>query len=156
MRLAGVLKDRSSWITHGVCPIEKTMKVVGSRNAMLTMREAFYGIARFDDFAAAVGMSDATTAANLKALVSAGLLEKRPYREAGARTRSEYVLTAAGEDLMPVVFGLFDWGMKHAAEPPPLALRHEGCSHDVGVRMVCECGAQPEPDDMVLRTVGGR
>jgi DNA-binding HxlR family transcriptional regulator len=151
MRLMGRLADRSSWITHGACPIEKTMKVVGSRNAMLTMREAFYGTTRFDDFAEAVGMSDATTAANLKALVSAGLLEKRPYREEGARTRAEYVLTRAGEDLMPVVFGLFDWGMKHAAEPPPLVLRHEGCTHDVGVRMVCDCGFQPQPDEVELR-----
>lgn len=151
MRLMGRLADRSSWITYGACPIEKTMGIVGSRNAMLTMREAFYGTRRFDDFAVAVGMSDATTAANLKALVSAGLLEKRPYREEGARTRAEYVLTPAGEDLMPVVFGLFDWGMKHAPDPPALALRHEGCVHEVGVRMVCECGVQPRPDDMELR-----
>jgi DNA-binding HxlR family transcriptional regulator len=151
MRLMGRLADRSSWITYGACPIEKTMGIVGSRNAMLTMREAFYGTRRFDDFAVAVGMSDATTAANLKALVSAGLLEKRPYREEGARTRAEYVLTPAGEDLMSVVFGLFDWGMKHASDPPPLALRHEGCAQEVGVRMVCECGVQPGPDDMELR-----
>ncbi|MGW6902795.1 winged helix-turn-helix transcriptional regulator [Streptomyces sp. NPDC054919] len=74
------------------------MKIIGSRDAMLTMREAFYGNTRYDDFASRVGMSAATTASNLKMLTEAGLLERRPYRDEGSRTRDEYVLTQAGTD----------------------------------------------------------
>ena len=150
MKLDPVLEDRSRWSSIGVCAIEKAMKIVGSRNAMLTMREAFYGTTRFDDFGVRVGMSDATTAANLKALVAAGLLERRPYQEDGSRTRDEYVLTQAGTDLMPVVFGLFDWGMKHAPKPPRVELRHDGCGEQVHVRMVCDAGHEPAPDDVVF------
>ena len=43
MRLRGPLKDRDSWVTHGKCPIEKAMRIVGSRNAMLVMREESFG-----------------------------------------------------------------------------------------------------------------
>jgi DNA-binding HxlR family transcriptional regulator len=151
MRLSGKLEDRGTWVTHGVCPIEKAMGVVGSRNAMLIMREAFYGTTRFEDFGHRVGMSDATTSANLKALVEAGLLARSSYKEAGHRTRPEYVLTEAGRDLMPVVVGLFNWGMKHAAAPPPLAIDHDGCGQQVDVRLVCEAGHDVAPDNLELR-----
>ncbi|HWU23814.1 MAG TPA: helix-turn-helix domain-containing protein [Nocardioides sp.] len=151
MRLTGALADRGTWVTQGDCPIEKAMTVVGSRNAMLVMREAFYGTSRFDDFAERVGMSPATTAAKLRSLVEAGLLAKTPYREEGARTREEYTLTAAGTDLMPVVFGLFDWGMRHCAEPPPLQLRHHDCDEPVTVALVCDGGHVVPSGDVDLR-----
>jgi len=157
MRLRGPLKDRDRWITRGKCPIEKAMRVVGSRNAMLVMRETFYGTTRFDDFANRVGMSPATTSANLKALVGAGLLEQRPYQEAGERTRNEYVLSDAGLDLMPVVFSLFQWGEKHAEAPTPLTLVHSGCDAPVRVEMRCEAGHEPSNDEIDLRVrVDGR
>lgn len=151
MRLSGKLENRDAWVTHGVCPIEKAMGVVGSRNAMLIMREAFYGTTRFEDFGHRVGMSDATTASNLKALVEAGLLTRSSYKEAGHRTRFEYVLTEAGRDLMPVVVGLFNWGMKHAAAPPPLAIDHDGCGTHVDVRLVCDAGHEVAAEDLELR-----
>jgi hypothetical protein len=61
MQLKGGLADRSRWSAIGTCPIEEAMHVVGSRNAMVIMREAMYGTTRFDDFAELVGMSPATT-----------------------------------------------------------------------------------------------
>lgn len=151
MRLSGKLEDRDAWSAHGVCPIEKAMGVVGSRNAMLIMREAFYGTTRFEEFGDRVGMSDATTASNLKALVEAGLLTRSSYKEAGQRARSEYVLTEAGRDLVPVVIGLFTWGMKHAASPPPLAIDHDDCGRHVDVRLVCEAGHEVAAEDLALR-----
>ncbi len=154
MRLAGVLRDRGAWSTSGHCPIEKAMGLVGSRNAMLTMREAFYGTTRYDDFAERVGMSPATTAANLKALVAAGLLERRPYRDEGTRTRDGYVLSAAGQDLMPVVFGLFEWGKRHTQAARSLDLTHADCGERVHVEMVCDAGHRPAPDDVELHYTG--
>ena len=49
--LQGVLAERDSWSAVGHCPIEQTMAVVGTKSAMLVMREAYYGTTRFDDFA---------------------------------------------------------------------------------------------------------
>lgn len=156
MQLTGALEDRDAWTAHGSCPIEKAMEIVGSRNAMLILREAFYGTTRYEDFGHRVGMSEATTAANLKALVSAGLLTKTPYQVAGQRRRYEYVLTDAGRDLMPVVIGLFAWGMKHADAPPPLALSHHDCESPVGVQIVCGEGHRVGEDEIEMRVTPRR
>ena len=74
-----------------VCPVERALAVVGSRNAMLVMREAAYGTTRFDGFAERTRTSPATTAAHLRALTDAGLLARRTYRDPGERSREEYV-----------------------------------------------------------------
>ena len=92
------------------CPVDSAMGLLGSRSAMLIMREAFYGTTRFDDFVRLVKMAPATASTHLRALTDAGLLVRRPYREPGGRTRDEYTLTGAGADLRPVVLGLFAWG----------------------------------------------
>ena len=57
--LQGVLADRDAWSSVGHCSIEKTMSVLGTKSAMLIMREAYYGTTRFDDFARRVGITKA-------------------------------------------------------------------------------------------------
>jgi DNA-binding HxlR family transcriptional regulator len=151
MQLKGGLADRSRWSAIGTCPIEKAMHVVGSRNAMVVMREALYGTTRFDDFAERVGMSPATTSSNLKLLTQAGLLERRPYQEAGARTRDEYVLTPAGTDLMPVILGLFDWGSRYASGASEMEFVHADCGEPVDVRVTCEAGHELTQDQIQMR-----
>ena len=89
------------------------MALLGTKSAMLIMREAYYGTTRFDDFCRRVGVTKAAASARLNELVDAGLLERRPYREPGQRSRDEYVLTDAGPDFMPVVWAMFEWGRRH-------------------------------------------
>jgi DNA-binding HxlR family transcriptional regulator len=153
MRLREPLDDRTTWSTTGRCPIEKAMGVVGSRNAMLIMREAFYGTTRYDDFAKRVEMAPATAASNLKALTDAGLLQRRPYRDPGERTRDEYVLTAAGADLMPVLIALYQWGSRHAGTPPLLEFVHAGCGQQIDTYVHCTHGHDVADDQIELRRV---
>ncbi len=98
---------------------------------MLIMREAYYGTTRFDDFARRVGIAESIAAARLRDLVDAGLLDRRPYQEPGQRTRYEYVLTEAGEDLLPVVVALGRWGAKHRPleDSSPARFRHTTLRH---------------------------
>lgn len=151
MQLHAPLDDRTAWSPVGHCPIEKAMAVVGSRPAMLLMREAHYGTRRFDDFVTRVGVAPATASTHLKALADAGLLERRPYQADGARTRDEYVLTPAGTDLVPVVMGLFAWGAKHTDGSDQLELAHAGCGQPAGLRVVCAAGHQLEDDQVEVR-----
>jgi len=72
-----LLARRGSW-SAASCSVAAALEVVGTRSAMLLMREAFYGTRRFDDFAHRVGISDAVAAARLRELVEAGLLAKVP------------------------------------------------------------------------------
>ncbi len=146
-----MLSDRDAWSAVGHCAIEKAVEVVGTRTAMLVMREAYYGTTRFDDFAERVGMTRAATATRLSALVEAGLLEQRDYREEGQRTRKEYVLTDAGRDLVPVVWALFQWGRKHLPSETILELAHHDCGAPVDVEVRCADGHEVGLDDVELR-----
>ena len=151
MELHPPLDDRTTWSPIGNCPVEKAMTVIGSRNAMLIMREAFYGTTRFDEFAQRVGMAPATTSANLKALAEAGLLSRHPYRDPGGRAREEYRLTQSGRDLMPALFALFRWGQKHAGGPATLDLAHIGCGESVEVTVRCASDHEVDLDEVELR-----
>ena len=80
--LQGRLADRDAWSAVGECPIEKTMALLGTKSAMLIMREAYYGTTRFDDFSRRVGITKAATSARLSELVDA--LPSRRGRASGS------------------------------------------------------------------------
>jgi len=151
--LQGALADRDTWSAVGRCPIEKTMALVGTKSAMLIMREAYYGTTRFDDFARRVGITKAATSARLSELVQAGLLAKQPYQEPGQRVRDEYVLTDAGTEFMPVVWAMFEWGRKHLADSR-LQLRHLDCGAPAAVEIRCANGHLVPPDELAIAYTG--
>jgi DNA-binding HxlR family transcriptional regulator len=151
--LQGPLAERDKWSTHGNCPIEKTMTLLGTKSAMLMMREAYYGTTRFDDFARRVGITKAATSARLGELVDLGLLTRRPYQEPGQRSRDEYVLTDAGTDFMPVVWAMFEWGRVHLPGGDRLRLTHRGCGADATVEIRCTEGHPVPPDELGMRPV---
>ena len=144
--LQGVLADREAWSSVGQCSIEKTMSVLGTKSAMLIMREAYYGTTRFDDFAQRIGITKPAASARLSELVDLGLLTRQPYREPGQRTREEYVLTKAGIDFMPVVWAMFEWGQRHLPGSNRLRLTHLDCGADASVEVRCAKG-HPVPFD---------
>ncbi|MCR8897513.1 helix-turn-helix transcriptional regulator [Gordonia sp. GONU] len=122
MKLVGPLAERDRWeATH--CSIAKAVELVGTRSAILILREAFYGATRFDQFARRVGITDAVASARLKELTEAGIFTKVPYQEPGQRVRYEYLLTDMGRDLFPVVMSLMQWGNEHLQpDGPPLTV----------------------------------
>jgi DNA-binding HxlR family transcriptional regulator len=149
--LQGPLADRDAWSAVGECAIEKTMAVVGTKSAMLIMREAYYGTTRFDDFARRVGITKAATSARLSELVELGLLKRQPYHEPGQRRREEYVLTEAGIDFMPVVWSMFEWGRRHLPGHNRLRLTHLGCGAEASVEIRCSEGHKVAPDELGMR-----
>jgi DNA-binding HxlR family transcriptional regulator len=141
VQLQGPLADRGAWRATR-CSIDKALGVVGTRSALLLMREAYYGTRRFDDFAARVGITEAVAASRLRELVEAGLLQRQPYRVPGQRTRHEYVLTDMGRDLAPATLALMQWGDRYltGTSGPPLTLTHADCGEPVHVEVRCEHG----------------
>jgi DNA-binding HxlR family transcriptional regulator len=153
--LQGELANRDAWSAIGECSIEKTMTAVGTKSAMLIMREAYYGTTRFDDFAHRVGITKAATSARLNELVQLGLLKKRPYREPGQRSRDEYVLTEAGIDFMPVVWAMFEWGRRHLPGRNVLRLTHLNCGAEATVEIRCARHHPVPPDELGVQLVRG-
>lgn len=129
--------------------MDRTLQLVGSRTSLLLLREAFYGATRFDQLWKRCGLTEASAAHRLRELVDAGVLEKRPYREPGQRTRHEYVLTPAGHDLMPVVISLIQWGAAHAFEGETApTMTHDGCGAEV--RAVARCAAGHDVEESTI------
>ncbi|HEY7045871.1 MAG TPA: helix-turn-helix domain-containing protein [Jatrophihabitantaceae bacterium] len=124
------------------CSVARTLEVVGERWSLLVLREVFLGVRRFDAMRAATGAPRAVLAERLRALVAAGVLTRREYRDEGARTRHEYRLTDAGRELQPALTALMQWGDKHRPLPdgPPLRVSHTGCGAPVRARLVCDDG----------------
>jgi DNA-binding HxlR family transcriptional regulator len=95
--------------------------LLGDRWTMLIIREAFYGVSRFDDLQSDLGIPRGMLSDRLKKLVNLGILERRPYREGTARARAEYHLGARGADLGIPLIALMQWGDKHLQSKPLLA-----------------------------------
>lgn len=88
------------------CSLARALEVVGERWTLLVVRDAFYGVRRFGDFATQLGIPRAVLANRLKLLVREGVLS----REDDGGGTVEYTLTAKGVALWPVVRSLIGWG----------------------------------------------
>lgn len=95
------------------CPIARSLERVGEWWSMLILRDAFYGLSRFDEFQKSLGIAPNMLTRRLAGLVAAGLLEKRRYCE--RPPRHEYLLTKRGADFRPVLLALLDFGNRHYA-----------------------------------------
>jgi DNA-binding HxlR family transcriptional regulator len=102
------------------CPIVRAVEVLGDRWTLLIVREMLNGARRFNDLSRGLpGLSRALLSRRLRQLAVAGLVVRSA--DAGG-----YDLTPAGEDLRPLVFGLADWGARHAfGDPRPEELDPE-------------------------------
>ena len=97
--------------SKGPCPIGRGLALVGDAWSMLVLRDVRFGLRRFDQIRASLGIAPNILARRLKALTEAGLLEKHSYSE--RPPREEYRLTAAGQDFLPVLDAIAAWGARH-------------------------------------------
>jgi DNA-binding HxlR family transcriptional regulator len=103
--------------TYGLdCPVARTLDIVGERWSVLILRDLFLeGPRKFQDFEASLsGISPNTLSARLKRLEEAKVIERRLYEE--HPPRAEYVLTAKGRELGPVLKALRAWGQRHTSQ----------------------------------------
>lgn len=93
------------------CPVARCVDLIGDRWSLLVVRDAFDGVRRFGDFQRSLGVARNILSDRLRKLVEAGILETRDASDGTAY--QEYVLTAKGESLFPVVVALRQWGEQH-------------------------------------------
>jgi DNA-binding HxlR family transcriptional regulator len=128
------------------------MDLLGDWWTPLVLREAFYGIRRFDEFHQGLGIARNTLADRLRRLVDEGLLEKVPYQS--EPVRHDYVLTEKGRDFFGVLAAMAQWGDRWLAGEagPPITFHHERCGHDSHAEVVCAQCAEPlTADDTAMR-----
>jgi DNA-binding HxlR family transcriptional regulator len=91
------------------CPVSMAAEVLCTRWTVLVIRELLCGSTRFNDLRRGVPrMSPALLSKRLKDLEKAGIVATVP----DSRGNVEYHLTAAGEDLRPLVMGIGFWGQR--------------------------------------------
>ncbi len=95
------------------CPIARSLDHIGEWWSILILRDAMYGVSRFDDFQTGLGIAPNMLTRRLRGLVESGMLERRLYSE--KPPRYEYVLTPRGHDFRPVLIALLAWGNRHFA-----------------------------------------
>src|SRR5688572_32775071 len=118
------------------CSVARTLDVIGDKWSLLILRDAFYGVRRFDDFRLDLGVARNILTDRLNKLVGNGVLERVRYEE--RPPRYEYRLTPKGRDLLPVLLVMMHWGDKWEAEGRvPTALTHTRCGHEVHARATC-------------------
>ncbi|MFI6223942.1 winged helix-turn-helix transcriptional regulator [Nocardia salmonicida] len=86
------------------CPISRALDVLGERWSLLILRDLYVGTTRFNDLARGLpGLSRSLLAKRLRQFERAGLIEK---------LGTEHLLTEAGSQLEPILFGLGEWGAR--------------------------------------------
>jgi DNA-binding HxlR family transcriptional regulator len=130
------------------CSLSRALEVVGERWTLLIMRDAFFGVRRFGDFAAHLGVPRAVLTERLETLREAGVLTETR----GNHGYSEYVLTSKGLSLWPVVRDLLSWGDEYySANGPRRAFQHAQDASSIGPDGTCAaCGSVVPPSDLLV------
>jgi DNA-binding HxlR family transcriptional regulator len=107
------------------------MEVVGDRWSILILREAYYGVKRFDEFEYYVGVAPNILSSRLKKFVDAGVMTRIPLPEHSGRY--EYQLTEKGRDFFPAYLALKKWGDDWLAEPegPQVVFRDRAAGREI-------------------------
>ncbi|HJS96153.1 MAG TPA: helix-turn-helix domain-containing protein [Solirubrobacteraceae bacterium] len=136
------------------CALARALEVVGERWTLLILRDAFYGVRRFNEFHAHLDIPKAVLSDRLGALVSDGVLNRVPDPEHGGRYL--YELTQSGRELWPALHALMSWGGRHRATNSRLFV-HATCDAALDDDGRCSrCGHTPGPDEIVTMPREGR
>jgi len=136
------------------CPIARVTDLFGDWWTPLVLRDAMYGITKFEDFQHELGISRAVLSARLTRLVDEGLMEKVPYQERPAR--HEYVLTEKGRAAGSVLAAMWRFGEDHlwdGDETPLVELAFRDTAEPVRPTVVDESTGRPVTlDQITIRT----
>ncbi len=90
------------------CPLPEALEAMGERWSFLILRGAFNGLHHFEEFQATLGIARNILSNRLGRLVGHGILEREP--DPSDRRRVAYRLTEKGQELLPVLIALRQWG----------------------------------------------
>lgn len=130
------------------CSVARSLQIIGDRWTFLLIRELFFGVRRFDEFAANMGIASNILTDRLQRLAAHGIIGKHAYQS--RPERFEYRFTERGLDLYGPMIVMMRWGDRWlSGGKPPLLLRHKPCGKDFFARVVCSaCREELDPKEM--------
>jgi DNA-binding HxlR family transcriptional regulator len=96
------------------CPIARSLDAIGDWWSLLIIRDAFLGLRRFSEFQKNIGLAKNILTVRLRALVEHGILTTAPASDGSAY--QEYVLTAKGRGLFPILVALRQWSEEFSGD----------------------------------------
>lgn len=103
-----------------VCPVARTLDMIGDRWTLLIVRDLFLGRTRFKDFlTSSPGLPPKVLSDRLKKLEEQRLVQRVVYSQ--HPLRAEYRLTDKGRSLEPVMEAIARWGLEHCFDSEPEA-----------------------------------
>ncbi|MDR7118834.1 DNA-binding HxlR family transcriptional regulator [Caulobacter sp. BE254] len=123
---------------------------------MLIVRDAFDGLRRFGEFQKSLGLAKNILAARLRSLVAHGVMEVVPASDGGPH--QEYVLTAKGRGLFPLLVALRQWGddfFFDADEPRALLVDKKAGLPVRKLELRAQDGRLLGPEDALVRLPAG-
>ena len=94
---------------HLQCPVAATLSVIGDHWSILIVRDLFFGLRRFDEFQASLGIARNILTDRLNKLTDEGIVARVPV----AGGRGQYRLTEQGMALRGVLIAMAKWGEQH-------------------------------------------
>ncbi|MFC0240085.1 winged helix-turn-helix transcriptional regulator [Rhodopseudomonas telluris] len=101
------------------CPIARALEAIGDWWSLLIIREALFGVRRFNEFQGKLGMAKNILASRLRRLVEHGVLRTEPAADGSAY--HEYLLTPKGRGVFPILVALRQWSEEFDAHPDEIA-----------------------------------
>ncbi len=132
------------------CSLAQCLEVVGEWWTLLIVRDALFGVTRFEEFRSRLGIARNVLNQRLDHLVEQGVLVKEPYQQ--NPVRYDYLLTDKGRSLWTVVAAMRQWGDRWAApDGPPIETVHAECGHIATIEPMCSaCGERVQGRDLRL------
>lgn len=122
--------------------VARALQVIGDRWSFMVVREAFFGVRRFDDWQARLGIAPNILADRLKRFVNVGIFNRVRYQT--LPDRFEYRLTDMGRDLIGPFAAMMRWGDQWLSDnTPPLLHTHLDCGRDFNPKVVCDHCREP-------------
>ncbi|HEX8056669.1 MAG TPA: helix-turn-helix domain-containing protein [Novosphingobium sp.] len=100
----------------GACGLPLALEVMGERWSFMILRAAFNGVCHFEEFLGVLGIARNILSNRLSKLVEHEIMRREPCPE--DRRKVEYRLTDKGEDLLPAMLALRQWGEKYGLGVP--------------------------------------
>jgi DNA-binding HxlR family transcriptional regulator len=131
---------RASPVPLGSCSITQAIELIGDRWTLLILREALYGISRFEDFMRDLDCPRSILAGRLRKLETQGLMFKEAYQDTGQRPRNAYKLTLQARALALPLLALMQWMDNHMRQDrAPITVRATD-GRELKVALIDEAG----------------
>lgn len=134
------------------CGVARPLDAIGDWWSLLIIRDAFDGLTRFGEFQKNLGLAKNILSARLRNLVAHGIMDTIPASDGSPY--QDYVLTAKGRGLFPLLVALRQWGEDFFFEPGEEHVRLVDRESGQPVRKLelrSQDGRRLAPEDTVVR-----